>query len=431
MSETLLINGHVVDPAQRIDGVRHLALRDGKIAEVSERPFDAKRLEAAQVIDAKGRFVFPGLIDLHVHLREPGEEYKETIATGTLAAVAGGFTAVVSMPNTKPVNDSGAITDLILKQAKAAGLARVFPAGAASKGQKGEELAEIGELVEAGCRMVTDDGKPVSNSKLMRRVLEYTTVFDIPVMAHEEEPGLAGKGVMHEGTVSTRLGLRGVPAAAEVTMLARDIELLALTGGRLHVGHLSCEGSVDLVRAAKRRGLKITAEATPHHFTLTDEAVVGYDTSTKVNPPLRSARDRDAVIAGLADGTIDAIATDHAPHSPIEKDLEYDHAACGLVGLETALPLALALVRAGKLTMAQLVERMSIGPAKIIGVEGGSLAVGRAADITVVAVDEKWTCDPAKFKTKSRNTPFAGMALVGRAKLTLVDGRVVWRDEAR
>ncbi|MFN7130461.1 MAG: dihydroorotase, partial [Myxococcales bacterium] len=318
-SEILLVNGHLLDPANRVDGVRHLAIRDGRVAEVSTAPFDAARLAQAEVIDATGKWVMPGFIDLHVHFREPGEEYKETILTGCRSAVAGGFTGVVTMPNTKPVNDTVAVTELILRKAKEANLCHVYPSGAITKGQKGEELAEIGDLVAAGCCAITDDGKPVMNAGLMRRALEYAKTFNIPVMVHEEDLHLVGKGVMNEGPVSTRLGLKGIPAAAEEAMVARDIQLAELTGGRLHIAHMSCAGSARLVREARQRGLKVTAEVTPHHFALTDAAVEGYDTDAKMNPPLRSDRDRLAIIEAMADGTVDAIATDHAPHSAVEK----------------------------------------------------------------------------------------------------------------
>ncbi len=423
MSELLIINGRLLDPPSGIDGVRHLAVHDGRVAEVSEKPFEPGRLAGARVVDAASQWVMPGLIDPHVHLREPGEEYKETVQTGTGAARAGGFTAVACMPNTRPPNDSAAVTELILRRAREAGATRVYPIGAISKGLKGEELAEIGELVAAGCRAVSDDGRPVMNPALMRRALEYTRAFDIPVLAHEEDLGLAGKGVMHEGPVSTRLGLRGIPAAAEEAMIARDLSLAELTSGRLHLCHVSCAGSVRLLREAKRRGLKVTAEATPHHFTLTDRAVEGYQTNAKMNPPLRSEADRAAIVEALGDGTLDAIATDHAPHSPVEKDVEFDVAANGVIGLETALPLALALVRSGALTPLRLAELMSSGPARILGVPGGTLGLGSAADVTVVDPAAEWVCEPSRLISKGRNTPFAGWRLTGRASLVLVEGR--------
>jgi dihydroorotase len=421
-SEVLIVNGRLLDPSLGIDGVRHLAIRGGRVAEVREQAFEAGRLAAAQVIDARGQWVMPGFIDLHVHLREPGEEYKETVQTGTGAARAGGFTAVACMPNTKPPNDSAAVTELILRKAQEGGATRVYPIGTISKGLKGEELSEVGELVAAGCRGVSDDGRPVSKPTLMRRALEYTRAFGIPVMAHEEDLGLAGEGVMHEGEWSTRLGLRGIPGAAEEAMIARDLSLLELTQGKLHICHVSSAGSVRLIREAKRRGLPVTAEATPHHFTLTDRAVVGYDTRAKMNPPLRSEADRAAVVEALADGTLDAIATDHAPHSPVEKELEFDVAANGIIGLETALPLSLALVRTGALPPLRLAELLSSGPARILGVPGGTLAVGSVADATVVDPEAEWTCDAARLVSKSHNTPFDGWKLVGKASITLLEG---------
>ncbi len=432
MSELLIVNGRLLDPANRIDGVRHLAIDGGKVVEVSEKPFAAERLRQAEVLEAKDCWVMPGFIDLHVHLREPGQEYKETVASGSAAAVAGGFSTVCCMPNTKPVNDNASITEFILRKAREADLARVHPIGAISKGSKGEELAEIGELRQAGCVAISDDGRPVSSSALMRRALEYTRTFGMPVVAHEEDLCLVGKGVMHEGKVSTRLGLRGIPGAAEESMIARDLALVELTGGRLHVAHISCAGSVRLVREAKRRGLPVTCEAAPHHFTLTDEEVARsqYGTSTKVNPPLRADADREAVLEGLADGTIDAIATDHAPHSIVEKELEYDLAANGMIGLETALPLSLELVRQNRIEPLRLAELLSTGPACCFKLAGGSLSVGVPADVTVVAPGEAWTCEPARLHSKSKNTPFAGWQLKGRAKATVVGGRIRQRDGA-
>lgn len=427
-TETLLINGHLLDPTSRIEGVRHLAIRDGRIADVSEKPFDAERLQQAEVIDAAGKWVMPGFIDLHVHFREPGEEYKETILSGSRAAVAGGFTGVVTMPNTRPVNDSVAVTELILRKAAEANLCRIYPAGAITKGQKGEELAEIGDLVAAGCCAITDDGRPVMNGAIMRRALEYAKAFNIPVMVHEEDLHLAGDGVMNEGPIATRLGLEGIPNAAEEVMVARDIQLAELTGGRLHVAHMSTAGSARLVRDARRRGLKVTCEVTPHHFALTDSAVETYDTCAKMNPPLRSERDRLAIIEALADGTVDAIATDHAPHSAVEKDVEFDAAANGVIGLETALPLTLALVRGKLISPMRAAELLSSGPARIFNLPGGTLAPGSRADVTVVDPDAEWTCDPERFESKSRNTPFAGWKMRGQVKLTLVDGRVVYRN---
>jgi len=416
--------GRVIDPASGTDGVRTVVVREGRIAEVVER---LERPRGARVIDARGKWVTPGLLDLHVHLREPGHEYKETVASGARAAVAGGFTAVCAMPNTVPVNDNASVTELILARAAAAGLARVYPVGAISKGSKGEELAEYGELRGAGCVALSDDGKPVMSSALMRRALEYARAFGLPLTVHEEDLGLVGKGVMHEGPAATRLGLKGVPAASEEVMVSRDLALVELTGGRLHIAHLSTAGAVRAVREAKRRGLSVTAEVTPHHLTLTDEDVArsGYDPSFKMNPPLRSAEDVRALREGLADGTIDCIATDHAPHSAVEKDLEFDAAANGIVGLETAFPVCLALVREGLLGERRLIEALTASPARAFGLPGGSLARGAPADLALLDPGLEWRCDPARFHSKSRNSPWKGRALVGRCTHALVGGRLV------
>ncbi len=425
MSETLFIEGgRVVDPASGTDGVRTVVVRDGKIAEVSER---VERPKDARAIDAKGRWVTPGFVDLHVHLREPGQEYKETVATGARAAVAGGFTTVCAMPNTKPVNDNASVTELVLARGAAAGLARVLPVGCISRGQAGEELAEYGELKASGCIAVSDDGKPVVSSALMRRVLEYARAFGMPLAVHEEELGLVGKGVMHEGPTSTRLGLKGIPAAAEDVMVLRDLALLELTGGRLHLQHVSTRGAVRAIRDAKRRGLPVTAEATPHHLALTDEDVAasGYSTDFKMNPPLRSAEDVQAVREGLADGTIDAIATDHAPHSLVEKELEFDAAMNGIVGLETAFSVCLDLVRKGVLPEKRLIEALTVGPARAFGLAAGTLAKGAAADVAVLDPAAEWTVDPAKLHSKGRNTPWKGKRLPGRCVYTIVGGRIV------
>lgn len=425
MTDTLFIEGgRVIDPASGTDGVRTVVIRDGKIAEVAER---VERPRDARAVDARGRWVTPGLVDLHVHLREPGQEYKETVATGARAAVAGGFTTICAMPNTKPVNDSASVTGLVLARAAQAGLARVLPVGCVSRGQAGEELAEYGELAAAGCVAVSDDGKPVASSALMRRALEYARAFDLPVAVHEEDPLLAGKGVMHEGAVSTRLGLRGVPAAAEEVMVLRDLALLELTGGRLHLQHVSTKGSVRAVRDAKRRGLAVTAEVTPHHLALSDEDVAasGYSTDFKMNPPLRSAEDVAAVREGLADGTLDAVATDHAPHTEVEKDLEFDAALNGIVGLETAFPVCLELVRRGVLAERRLVEALTTGPARAFGLAAGTLARGAAADVAVLDPAAEWVVDPARLFSKSKNTPWKGKRLVGRCVYTVVGGRIV------
>ena len=420
--------GTVIDPSTNVHARRDVLIRDGLIAGV-EQAMPSSSTEA-EVLDATGCFVLPGLIDMHVHLREPGYEYKETIETGVRAAAAGGFTAVACMANTNPVNDSGAVTALILERARAANLVRVHPIGAVSVGLKGERLAEIGEMREAGIVAVSDDGRPIVNGGLMRRALEYTTMFGIPVIAHEDDVTISNGGVMNEGALSIRLGLKGIPAAAETAMVARDIALVEQTGGKLHIAHVSTKGSVELIRAAKGRGLAVTAEATPHHFTLTEEAVEGYNTNAKMNPPLRTRHDVDAVRQGLADGTIDVIATDHAPHHRDEKECEFDLALNGIIGLETALPLALRMAEESNISLDTLVTAMSINPAGILGVKGGSLALGAVADLTVVDPQRAWKVEAARMQSKSRNTPFEGMEMRGRAIVTIVGGSVVWRAEA-
>ena len=425
MTDTLFIEGgRVIDPASGTDGVRTVVIRDGVIVEVAER---VERPRDARALDARGRWVTPGFVDLHVHLREPGQEYKETVETGARAAVAGGFTTVCAMPNTKPPNDSASVTELVLARAAQAGLARVLPVGCVSRNQAGEELAEYGELAAAGCVALSDDGKPVASSALMRRALEYARAFGLPVAVHEEDPLLAGKGVMHEGAVSTRLGLKGVPAAAEEVMVVRDLALLELTGGRLHLQHVSTRGSVRALREAKRRGLSVTAEVTPHHLALSDEDVAssGYSTDFKMNPPLRSAEDVQAVREGLADGTLDAIATDHAPHTLVEKDLEFDAALNGIIGLETAFPVCLDLVRKGALAERRLVEALTAGPARAFGLAAGTLARGAAADVAVLDPAAEWLVDPARLHSKSKNTPWKGRRLAGRCLYTVVAGRIV------
>jgi dihydroorotase len=425
MAETLFIEGgRVIDPANGVDGVRTVVLKDGAVAEVSER---VERPRDARVIDARGKWVTPGFVDLHVHLREPGQEYKETVATGARAAVAGGFTTICCMPNTKPVNDSTSVTELILARAAAAGLARVLPLGCISRGQEGQDLAEYGELKAAGCVAVSDDGRPVVSSSLMRRALEYARAFGLPLAVHEEDPLLVGKGVMHEGLTSTRLGLKGIPGAAEDVMVLRDLSLLELTGGRLHVQHVSTQGAVRAIREAKKRGLPVTAEVTPHHLALTDEDVgtSGYSTDFKMAPPLRGAEDVKALREGLADGTIDAVATDHAPHSPVEKELEFDAAMNGIVGLETAFSVCLELVRKGVLPDRRLVEALTVGPARAFGLAAGTLTRGAAADLAVLDPVAEWVVEPAKLYSKSKNTPWKGKRLVGRCTYTVVGGRIV------
>jgi dihydroorotase len=420
----LIRGGRVIDPSRGTDEVADLFIADGKV-QASGR--DLGRPDEAQLVEAAGKIVAPGLIDLHVHLREPGQEDVETVATGAMAAAAGGFSAVCAMPNTDPVTDNQAAVGFIVSQAQRAAKARVYPIGAVSLGQKGLQLAEFGELVGAGAVAVSDDGKPVVSSHLMRTALEYARTFGIPVADHCEEPTLAAGGAMHEGLVSTRLGLQGIPAAAEEIMVARDILLAELTGGHVHLCHMSTRGSVELIRRAKEKGLRVTAEACPHHFTLTHEACEGYNTNAKMNPPLREPEDREAIRQGLRDGTIDVICTDHAPHHYDAKEREFDDAPNGIIGLETALGLALTeLVETGLLRLSDLVNRMSAMPARIFNLPGGTLAPGAPADVVVVDPAAAWTVRPEEFFSKSRNTPFGGRRLKGRADTTIVRGQVVF-----
>ncbi len=424
MRPIVVRGGRVIDPGTGHDGVADLVIVDGKIAGLGRGDGVP---DGAEVVDAKGLVVAPGLVDLHVHFREPGQEHQETVATGARAAAAGGFTGVCAMPNTDPVTDNQAAVGFIVKQAAAARAARVYPYGAVSLGQRGEQLAEFGELVGAGAVAVSDDGHPVASGHLMRTALEYAQTFGIPVADHCEEPTLAKGGVMHEGVVSARLGLKGIPAAAEEIMVARDIILARLTGGHVHLCHMSTRGSVELIRRAKDEGLRVTAEACPHHFTLTHEACGQYDTNAKMNPPLREPEDVETICAALADGTIDAIATDHAPHHYDAKEREFDDAPFGIIGLETALGLAVTeLVERKLLALPQLIERMSTAPARIFGLPGGTLAKGAPADVVVFDPAARWVVDPAESFSKSRNTPFAGRRVVGRAVRTIVGGRTVF-----
>jgi len=429
VSNLLIRNGRVVDPSQSLDQGGDILIEDGVIAELAEK-IEPKR--DVPVLDAAGLVVAPGFIDIHVHLREPGYEYKETIATGSAAAVAGGFTSVCCMPNTKPVNDDPSITRFIRERGAAAGLARIYPIGAVSKGEEGQELAEIGEMVRQGAVAVSDDGRPVMNAELMRRALEYSRSFGVRVAAHEEDLNLAAGGSMHEGPVATRIGIRGIPSAAEEVMVARDILLAELTGGRLHLCHLSTKGSLDLVRMAKRKGLDVTCEVTPHHFTLTDEDLAGanYDPNWKMNPPLRPKADLEAILNAIYDGTVDAIVTDHAPHHQDEKDLDFSVAPFGIVGLETAVSLALdRLVAQRVIGLSQLVRLMSTRPAELYHLPGGTLQAGSPADLTLLDLRTRVTVDPSTFRSLSRNTPFGGMSLRGRPAATIVAGRVVWEAE--
>jgi dihydroorotase len=420
----LIANGRLIDPSQGIDGAHDLLIEDGVVAEVVERGERERR--DLTVLDAAGLVVAPGLIDMHVHLREPGQEYKETVATGTMAAAAGGFTAVACMANTEPVNDNRSVTEHILAEARRHGYARVHPIGAVSKQLAGQELAEIGEIVRAGAVAVSDDGRPVMNAELMRRALLYARHFEVPVIQHAEDLDLSGKGVMHEGEWSTRLGLAGIPGAAEDVMVARDLLLLEDTGGRYHVAHLSTARSLELVRRARRQELPVTCEVTPHHLVLTDEEVARtvFSTQCKMKPPLRSERDRRALLAGLADGTVDAIASDHAPHHADEKDVEFDLAPFGILGLETTLGLCLdRLVRPGVISLSRLVELLSTGPARVLNLPGGTLRPGSPADVTLFDPEGEATVKAAAFLSRSRNTPFEGWVLKGRPVATLVGGR--------
>ncbi len=423
-TKILLKGGHVVDPVRGVNGPADVLIQGDRIARVDK---DLPAEDAAVIDVPRGWLIVPGLIDMHVHLREPGQEHKETIATGTAAAVAGGFTAVACMPNTEPVNDQAAITELILRKAADAGLARVYPIGAVSRGSKGEQLADLAELRRAGCVAVSDDGRPVATALLMRRALEYAGMLGMPVIDHCEDPSLKADGVAHEGYRASLLGLRGIPAAAEAVMVERDVTLADLTGARVHIAHMSVQGSLRAVRAGKARGVRVTCEVTPHHLVLTDDALVGYDTNVKMNPPLREEADREALIQALADGSVDAIATDHAPHHYDEKLVEFDRAPFGIVGLETAVPLVFdRLVHAGRLSVTRMIELLSCHPAKILGVPGGTLADGSPADVTLLVPDLQTTVSAQGLRSRSKNTPFDGWTLRGGVGATIVGGRLVY-----
>ena len=431
MGKLLLKGGRVVDPANGRDGDFDVLIEDDRIARVGKSlPADGARV----VEIPKGLVVCPGLIDMHVHLREPGQEHKETVATGTAAAVAGGFTAVACMPNTSPVNDNAGVTGYILKKAAEANLARVYPIGAVSRGQQGEQLADIAELHEAGCVAITDDGRPVATALLMRRALEYASMFGLLVIEHCEDQTLKADGVAHEGFHASSLGLRGIPGEAESIMALRDISLAELTNGAVHVAHMSARQTLDAVRYGKARGIKVTCEVTPHHFVLTDAllgAPVPYDTNTKMNPPLREEADRDAMLQGIADGTVDVIATDHAPHHADEKHVEFDQAPFGITGLETAVSLCFdRLVHAGRISLPRLIELLSVNPARLLRVPGGTLAEGSPADITILAPDLSVTISVATMRSKSKNTPFDGWTLKGGIAATMVAGRTVYTNAA-
>jgi len=437
----LFKKARVVDPASGTDELMDLLVEEGKIAAMG-RGIPESRIRSALpqnepsppflpgegVIDCTGKVLVPGCIDMHCHLREPGFEYKETIESGSRAGAAGGYTSLACMANTHPVNDSRAVTEYILQKAREKACTRVFPIGAVTKELKGESLADIGELKDAGVVALSDDGKPMMNATLLRRAMEYARSFGLTIISHCEDLQLTNQGVMNEGFMSTLLGLRGIPNAAEEVMVLRDIALAELTGASLHVAHISTAGSVRAIREAKSRGVKVTAETAPHYFSLTDEAVEGYDANTKMNPPLRTAKDVTAVIAGLKDGTLDAIATDHAPQTAIEKDVEFDQAAFGIIGLETALPLTLKLVNEGHLTLMEAVEKLTLQPARILGLDLGRLKVGMDADLTLIDLERPKTIEVSQFKSKSRNSPFQGWKVKGVAVLTVVAGRIVFHD---
>jgi len=423
VNRLILQNGRLLDPVTGVDEKGDLWVEDGVIV-----PAQKEIPENSEVYDVHGQWIVPGLIDMHVHLREPGEEYKETIKSGTRAAAAGGFTAVACMPNTTPVNDCASVTQYIINAATREGSARVYPVGAISKGSKGAGLAEYGELKQAGAVAVSDDGLPVLDSQLMRRAMQYAGSHDLLVISHSEEMALSRNGSMNEGVVSTRLGLRGIPAAAEAIMVYREIALAELTGQRIHIAHVSTGAAAELIAQAKARGVRVTAETAPHYFTLTDEAVGDYNTNTKMNPPLRTEKDRQAIRKGLQDGTLDAIATDHAPHSVLEKELEFDRAANGVIGLETSLSLSLALVRDGVIGALRMVELMSSAPARILQVEGGTIAQGNVADITVIDPEKRYVFTEDSILSKGKNSPFLDWELQGKAVLTVVGGRITHNE---
>jgi dihydroorotase len=422
MDALIIKNGRVIDPANDVDAVRDVAVVAGQITD------GVPQGSHPEVIDATGLIVTPGLIDMHVHLREPGRGDKETIESGTACAARGGFTSVVCMPNTTPPADNTGTIAFIMQRAAAVACVNVFPTGAITRDLKGEELASIGSLKRAGIVAITDDGHCVQNNDLMRRAVEYAKMFDLPVLDHCEDSNLVSSGVMHEGYWSAVLGLRGWPSAGEEVIVARNIVLAELADWHIHCQHLSSWQSVDMIRAAKQRGVKISAEACPHHFTLTDACLKAYDTNYKMNPPLRTERDRDALRAGLADGTIDCIASDHAPHCTYEKEVEFDNAPFGIIGLETELALSLALVQKGVLTLRQLIEKFTVNPARLLQIAKGTLSVGADGDITILDPNREWVYDVAGSASRSRNSPFHGWQLRGKARMTIVAGRIIWRD---
>jgi dihydroorotase len=425
--DLVLRGGRVFDPAaaRPVDQTGDVRIAHGRIVEIG------RGLVGGRILDVRDLWIVPGLIDLHVHLREPGQEYKEDIETGTRAAAAGGFTTICCMPNTRPVNDQRTVTELIVRRSREIGAVRVRPIGAITAGLEGKALADIGDMKEGGIVAISDDGRPVMNAGLLRRALEYARTFDLPVVQHAEDLDLAEAGAMNEGAVATRIGIKGQPVCAESAMVARDLEIVEWTGARYHVAHASTARTVALVRDAKRRGLPVTCEVTPHHLALTDEACAHYDTRTKVMPPLRTAADQDALLEGLSDGTIDCIATDHAPHSPVEKDVEFECAAPGMLGLETALPIILDFVRMGSLDERRAIAALTGAPARAFGLPGGTLAVGAVADLCVIDPERPLTITAEELASKSKNTPFLGQTLAGRAVLTLVEGRCVFDLDGR
>jgi dihydroorotase len=423
MKAMRIVSGRVLDPSRDLDGPNDIRIEDGRISVVAPPGSLPAPASGEQVVDAAGKWVVPGLVDMHVHLREPGEEYKEDLESGLSAALRGGFTAVCPMPNTVPVNDTRAVTEMIIRKAERLGLARLHPVAAVTRGQEGTDLVEMGDLADAGAVAFSDDGHCVSNANVMRRALEYARNFDAVIIQHAQDPDLTTRGLTHEGPVGTRLGMGGWPSAAEEVIVARDIALARLTGGAYHVAHVSTAGTVELIRRARDEGLRVSAEVTPHHLLLTDEATTGYDTSTKVNPPLRPEKDRRALVEALASGVIDAVASDHAPHSLLEKEGDFQTAAFGISGLETSVGLLLGLVAEGALSPLDMVRAMSTAPARILGLECGTLAVGARADITVIDPERPMRIDPARFASRGRNTPFAGRQVPGGVAMTLVDGK--------
>ena len=426
MSRMLIRGAHVVDPSQGIDGILDIELDQGRIVRLGQ----GLTAEGVEVIDAQGLYAMPGLIDMHVHLREPGLEYKETIRTGTAAAAKGGFTAVCCMPNTLPVNDNAAVTTRILDIARREGAVKVYPIGAITKGQQGREITEAAELKDAGCVALSDDGRPVADSRKMMLAMQYAAAFGLKLISHCEDLALAEGGDMNEGAVSTRLGLRGIPAAAEETMVARELMLAGQLGLPVHIAHVSTARALSMIRWAKDNGIQVTCESCPHYFAATEELVDGYSTYTKVNPPLRTEADRQAVARAIADGTVDVIVTDHAPHHRDDKLVEYAQAANGISGIETSLALSYThLVKSGILPLSRMVEAMSCAPARILGLEGGTLKPGAPADVTLADLKTEYTICAADFLSKGKNTPFDGWKVTGRTAMTLVDGRIAYRSE--